>query len=66
VVADRLNINIKSPSNLIMLITRKRNNKNINMYVNNWRLEMVKEIKYLGIYFDNQFTFDIHIKNLSV
>ena len=31
-----------------MLITRKRNNENINIYRNNRRLEVVKEMKYLG------------------
>ena len=35
-----------------MLITRKRSNDNINIYFNNRRLEQVKEMKYLGIYFD--------------
>jgi len=29
-----------------MLLTRKRNNKNINIYLNNRRLGVVKEIKY--------------------
>jgi hypothetical protein len=48
-----------------MLITRKRNIQSINVYINNRRLKMVKEMKYLGIYFDNQFTFDKHIKNLA-
>jgi len=42
----------------IMLIARKRksNHENINIYLNNRSLEQVKEMKYLGIYFDNRFT----------
>ena len=38
-----------------MLIARKRksNRENINIYLNNRRLEQVKEVKYLGIIFDN-------------
>jgi hypothetical protein len=48
-----------------MLISRKRNIQSIYVYINNRRLEMVKEMKYLGIYFDNQFTFDKHVKNLA-
>jgi len=36
-----------------MLITKKRNNTNINIYLNNRRLEVIKEMKYLGIYFDS-------------
>jgi hypothetical protein len=45
-----------------MLISRKRKNGNINIYLKNRRLEVVKELKYLGIYFDNRLTFDRHIK----
>ena len=48
-----------------MLITRKRNNENINIYLNNRRLEVVKEVKYLGIYFDNQLTFGKHIRYIA-
>ena len=33
-----------------MMITRKRNNEN-NIYLSKSRLEVVKELKYLGIYF---------------
>jgi len=48
-----------------MLISRKRSNDNINIYLNNRRLEQVKEIKYLGIYFDSRLTFDKHIENIA-
>ena len=48
-----------------MLISRKRNTEGINIYINNRKLEMVKEMKYLGIYFDNRFTFNKHITNLA-
>jgi alkyl hydroperoxide reductase subunit AhpF len=48
-----------------MLITRKRNNANINIYLNNRRLEVVKETKYLGIYFNRRFTFDKHIRYIA-
>jgi len=47
-----------------MLITRKRNIEFINIYLNNRRLEIVKEMKYLGIYFDNRLTFKTHILNI--
>ena len=43
-----------------MLITRKMNNENINIYLKNIRLEVVKELKYLGIYFNSRLTFDKH------
>jgi hypothetical protein len=45
-----------------MLITRKRSNKSINIYLNNRKLEAVEEMKYLGIYFDSRLTFDNHIQ----
>lgn len=48
-----------------MLITRKRNNVNISIYLNNSRLEVVNELKYSGIYFDCRLTFDKHIKYIA-
>jgi hypothetical protein len=46
----------------VMLITRKRYNKNINMYLNNRKLEVVNELKYPGIYFNIRLTFDKHTR----
>ena len=48
-----------------MLITRKRNREDINIYLNNRRLEQVKELKYLGIYFDNKLHFHKHIEHIT-
>ena len=50
-----------------MLIARKRksNRENINIYLNNRRLEQVKELKYLGIYFDNRLNFHKHIEHTT-
>jgi hypothetical protein len=48
-----------------MRISRKRRNDNINIYLNNRRLEQVKEIKYLEIYFDSRLKFDKHIENIA-
>jgi hypothetical protein len=47
-----------------MLISRKRksNCESINIYLNNRRLEQVKEMKYLGIYFDDRLNFNKHIQ----
>ena len=49
----------------VMLITRKRNNGNINVYLNNRRLDVVNDLKYLGIYFDSRLTFDKHIRYIA-
>jgi hypothetical protein len=46
----------------VMLITRKRIKRNINIYLNNKILEVVNDLKYLGIYFDSKLTFDKHIR----
>jgi hypothetical protein len=45
-----------------MLISRKMksNRESINIYLNNRRLEQVKEMKYLGICFDNRLNFNKH------
>jgi len=48
-----------------MLISRKRNNENINIYLINRRLEVVEEMKYLGIYFNSRPTFDRNIPNVA-
>jgi len=50
-----------------MLIARKRNREHINIlvYLNNRRLEQVKEIKYLGIFFDDKLIFHKHIGNIT-
>jgi len=36
----------------------------INIYLNNRKLEQVMAMKYLGIYFDSRFTFYKHIENI--
>jgi hypothetical protein len=48
-----------------MLMTRKRNIDSINIYISNRKLEKVKEMKYLGIHFDNRLTYNKHIKHLA-
>jgi HD superfamily phosphohydrolase len=50
-----------------MLIARKRksNRENINIYLNNRRLEQVKEMKHLGIYFGNRLNFHKHIEHTT-
>ena len=48
-----------------MLITRKRRRDDINIYLNNRRLERVTDIKYLGIHFDSRLTFQKHIEHIT-
>jgi hypothetical protein len=47
----------------VLLVTTKtsRDNRTLNIYLNNKRLEQVSELKYLGIYFNSRLSFDRHI-----
>jgi len=51
----------------VLLVTMKtsRDNRTLNIYVNNKRLEQVSELTYLGIYFDNRFSFDRHVDYIT-
>ena len=51
----------------ILLVTKKtsRDSRIFNIYLNNNRLEQVSEVKYLGIYFDNSFSFDRHVDYIT-
>jgi hypothetical protein len=46
-----------------LLVTTKTSgdNRTLNIYLNNKRLEQVSELKYLGIYFDSRFSFGRHV-----
>ena len=47
-----------------MLVSRRKRkeNKNITVYLNNKPLEQVTQMKYLGIILDHKFRFNEHIK----
>ena len=51
----------------VLLATTKTSgdNRTLNIYLNNERLEQVSEIKYLGIYFDSRFSFDRHVDYIT-
>jgi len=52
----------ENKSNVLLVTTKTSgDNKVLNIYLNNKRLEQVFEIKYLGIYFDSRFSFDRHV-----
>ena len=40
-------------------------NRTLNIYLNNKRLEQVSELKYLGIYFDSRFSFKRHMDYIT-
>ena len=49
-----------------LLVTTKTlgDNRTLNIYLNNKRLEQVSELKYLGIYVD-RFSFDRHVNSIT-
>ena len=51
----------------ILLVTKKtsRDNRTLNIYLNNKRLEHVSELKHLGICFDSSFSFDRHVDHYT-
>jgi len=51
----------------ILLVTKKtsRDSGILNIYLNNNRLEQISEVKYLGIYFVNSFSFDRHVDHIT-
>jgi hypothetical protein len=42
---------------MAMIIARKKGQEEINIFLNDRKLEQVNEIKYLGIYFDRKLSF---------
>ena len=50
-----------------MLVSRRKRkeNKNITVYLNNKPLEQVTQIKYLGIILDHKFRFNEHITHTA-
>jgi len=51
--------------NFLIATEKNIHRENINIYLKNKRLEHVKEVKYLGIYFDNTLNFHKHIEHTT-
>ena len=62
---NKMQFNELKSKTLLIARKGKRNRENINIYHNNRRLEQVKEMKYLGIYFDNRLNFHKHIEHIT-
>jgi len=53
-------------SNFLLVTTKTLgDNRTLNIYLINKRLEQVSELKYLGIYFDSRFSFDRYIDYIT-
>jgi len=61
---NKMQFNELKSKTMLIARKRKRNREDINIYLNN-RLEQVKEMKYLGIYFDNRLIFHKHTEHIT-
>ena len=56
----------ENKSKVLLVITKTSgDNKTLNIYQTNKRLEQVSELKYLGIYLDSRFSFDRHVDYIT-
>jgi ribonuclease HI len=62
---NKMKFNELKSKTMLISRKRKRNREDINIYLNNRRLEQVKEMKNLGIYFDKKLNFHKHIEHIT-
>ena len=56
----------ENKSNVLLVTTKTSgDNRTLNIYLNNKRLEQVSELTYLRIYFDSRFSFDRHVDYIT-
>jgi hypothetical protein len=58
---NKMKFNENKPKVLLVTTKTSRDNRTLNIYLNNNYLEQVSELKYLVIYFDSRLSFIIHI-----
>jgi len=65
--AENNKINFNQNKSKAMLITRRKRkeNKEISVYINNKRLEQVQTIRYLGIIIDSKINFRTHTAHIT-
>jgi hypothetical protein len=51
---NKMQFNENKSKVLLMTTKTSEDNRTLNIYLNNKRLEQVSELKYLGIYFDSR------------
>lgn len=62
---NKMHFNEKKSKTLLISRKRSGDDKTLNIYLNNKRLEQVSELKYLGIYLDTRFNFDKHVDYIT-
>ena len=63
-IENKLHFNDQK-SNVMLISRRCKERKTADIYLNNYRLEHVDKIKYLGIIIDSKFKFNEHIKYIT-
>ena len=65
--ARQIKMHFNEKKSEVLLVTTKISgeNRTLNIYLNNKRLEQVSKCKYLGIYFDSRFRFDRHVDYIT-
>ena len=58
---NKLKFNEHKSKVMLMSRRKRKENKEIEIYLNNKKLEQVNSIKYLGIIFDSKITFREHV-----
>jgi len=60
-------MNFNGNKSEVLLVTTKTSgaNRTLNIYLNNKSLEQVSELKHIGIYLDNRFSFDRHVDYIT-
>ena len=62
---SKINFNEDKLKVVIISIRKRKENKEINIYLNNKPLQQVSTMKYLGIIIDNKFKFSEHISHAA-
>jgi len=62
---NKMKFNDNKSKVMLMSRRKRKENKEIGVYINNKKLKQVNNLKYLGIIFDNKLTFKEHIKHIE-
>ena len=62
---NKLQFNEKNSQVMLMKRRKRKENKEVKIYINNKTLLQVGSMKYLGIIFDHKLTFREHIKHMA-
>jgi hypothetical protein len=62
---NKTNFNEEKSKFMIVSRRKRKENKDIDIYINNKTLQQVTKMKYLGLILDNKFKFSAHIRKTA-